>query len=92
MMMVVSERKNVLLVPNTAITQQGNETLVRVIKDGDIESRSIVTGLSDWQFTEVISGLSESEEVVIGGTIVTTEESSQQSRPPMPFFGGGGRR
>jgi len=80
---IVEERDDVLLVPNGTIIRQGLETYVQVLEDGVIEQRSIITGISDWQCTEVIEGLSEGEKVVIPeATTPTTPE------PKMPFFPG----
>ncbi len=75
---LVQERNNVLLVPNKTITRQGQETYVQVMEDGVIEERSIKTGISDWQYTEVIDGLTEGEEVVIPQA--TTSEASTERR------------
>lgn len=75
---LVQERNNVLLVPNKAITRQGQETYVQVMEDGVIEERSIKTGISDWQYTEIIDGLTEGEEVVI--LQATTPEASTERR------------
>jgi len=75
---LVQERNNVLLVPNKAITRQGQETYVQVMEDGVIEECSIKTGISDWQYTEVIDGLTEGEEVVIPQA--TTSEASTERR------------
>ena len=75
---LVQERNNVLLVPNKAITRQEQETYVQVMEDGVIEERSIKTGISDWQYTEVIDGLAEGEEVVIPQA--TTSEASTERR------------
>ena len=78
---LVDERNDVLLVPNSAITRQGQETFVQVSKDGVIEERSIKTGISDWQYTEVTDGLSEGEQVLVPqGTAITP--ATQQQRPP----------
>ncbi len=75
---IVDERNDVLLVPNAAITYGGGTAYVQVSKDGVIEERSITTGIGDWQYTEVASGLSEGEQVVVsqGTTTTTTEEGS----------------
>ena len=82
---LVEERNDVLLVPNSAIAAQGTENYVQVLKDGVAESRAIKTGISDWQYTEVIDGLSEGEQVVIPvGTTTTT--TTPQQRGPMPFL------
>ena len=84
---LVDERNDVLLVPNQAITRRGMETLVQVLKDGVIEERSITTGISNWQYTEVTDGLSEGEKVVIPQGTTATPTTPQQ-RGPMPFIPG----
>ena len=63
---IVNERKDVLLVPNKAITRQEGGTYVQILEDGVTELRLIETGISDWQNTEVTDGLREGEEVIIG--------------------------
>ena len=63
--LVLEERNNVLLVPNEAITHQGDETYVQVLKDGVIEPCLITTGLSNCQYTEVTNGLSEGNQVIV---------------------------
>ncbi len=89
---LVDERNDVLLVPNSAITSSGRQTYVKVaLPDGTSEDRLVTTGISDWQYTEVIEGLIEGEQVVVPqGTTATPE--TQQDRPGgiMPFSGGGG--
>jgi len=82
---ITEERKNVLLVPNKAIIVQGQESFVQVIEDGVIEQRSVQTGLSDWEYTEIIEGLSEGEKVVIPQKPSTS--TTQESRP-RGMFGG----
>ena len=85
---LVEERNDVLLVPSSAITTSGRQTYVQVLSpDGTIEERTITIGISDWQYTEVIEGLSEGEKVVIpeAATTATTPEPGER----MPFFPGG---
>ncbi|MDD5038053.1 MAG: biotin/lipoyl-binding protein [Dehalococcoidales bacterium] len=72
---VIDERNDVLLVPYRAISRSGRETLVKVITNGVIETRSIKTGLSNGQYTEVTDGLSEGEQVVIAQTTTSTSNS-----------------
>jgi len=88
---IVDERNDVLLVPNTAITTQGRQTYVQVLlPDGTTEERAITTGISNWQYTEVTSGLSEGEKVVIPqGT--TTTPTTEQDRPGGIMIPGMGR-
>ena len=87
---LVDERYDVLLVPNSAITSSGRQTYVKVLSsDGTIEERAITTGISNWQYTEVTDGLSEGEKVVIIQKTATPETPA--SRGGMPFLPGGGR-
>jgi len=92
---IIQERNDVLLVPNQAITRQGMVTFVQVLEDLEdeegnpaIEQRLVQTGLSNWQYTEVIEGLTEGERVVIPQSSSATTTPEQGGR--MPFFPGGG--
>jgi multidrug efflux pump subunit AcrA (membrane-fusion protein) len=81
---VTEEVTDVLLVPSAAITMKGGKNYVKVVlADGATEERAIETGVSDWQNTEVISGLSEGEEVEV------TLTSSTSSMNTGGFFGPG---
>jgi len=77
-----AERNDVLLVPNAAIITRAGQTFVQVISPEGVETeRPITCGLSDWQYTEVIEGLSEDEQIVVPqGT--TTTSTTQQQKPP----------
>jgi len=86
---LVEERNDVLLVPNGAITSRGGQAYVQVVSpDGTTEERPVTTGLSDWQYTEVTSGLSEGEKIIVPqGT--TTTPTTLQPGGRMPFLPGG---
>jgi multidrug efflux pump subunit AcrA (membrane-fusion protein) len=75
---IVEQKSDVLLVPNQAITYQGRRAYVQVLTDGAIEERLIQTGINDWQYTEVVYGLNEGEEVVIPVTTATTGTTSER--------------
>jgi HlyD family secretion protein len=81
---ILDEHDNVLRIPTEAILE-GNQVLVP--DAGDLlEVRNIKTGLSNWAWTEVVSGLKAGEQVVLsidregveGGALVkaTTRSSS----------------
>ena len=61
---VLDTRTDALRVPTAAI-QEGNRVLVFVPATGILEQRTITTGLSNWQYTEVTSGLQAGERVVL---------------------------
>jgi len=69
---IVDEATDVILVPNQAITYQGMNASVQVMTDGAAEERSIQIGINDWQYTEVVSGLSEGEQVVVPEAAATS--------------------
>lgn len=60
---ILDEQDNVLRIPTEAILE-GNKVLV-FSADNLLRQREIKTGLSNWEWTQVIEGLSEGEEVVV---------------------------
>jgi len=60
---VLETKPDVLRIPTQALLE-GNRLLVQR-PDGKIEERTITPGLSNWQFTEVVSGLSANEKFVV---------------------------
>ncbi|MBM4447635.1 MAG: HlyD family efflux transporter periplasmic adaptor subunit [Chloroflexi bacterium] len=86
---MVDSRSDVLLVPNAAITSQGGQSYVKVaLPDGTFEERTVQTGISNWQFTEVTDGLSEGEQVVVPkGTAVTSTTQQTGPRGGVMMFG-----
>ena len=81
---LVDERTDVLLVPSSAITSKGGQIYVQVVKGNVTEERAIETGISDWQYTEIIAGLSEGEQVVVPKNTSPTT-STLQPRGAMHF-------
>ena len=88
---LVAERTDVLLIPSGAITTRGGQAYVQVVSpDGIIEERAIQTGISDWQYTEVIDGLEEGESVTVPqGTTTPSTTPPDQPRGIMPIPGMG---
>ena len=60
---ILDQQDNVLRIPTEAILE-GNKVLV-FAADKLLEQREIKTGLSNWEWTQVIKGLSEGDEVVV---------------------------
>ncbi len=62
----VASRKDVLVVPDNTITRsQGKETVEVMVGEQQTEVRDIKAGLSNWEETEVLSGLKEGDQVII---------------------------
>ncbi len=60
---IIEQRDNVLRIPTQAI-RQNNKVLV-VGKDSKLEERLIKTGLANWSYTEIISGLEMGDLVLL---------------------------
>jgi len=60
---ILESRDNVVRVPTTVL-RDGNRVFVFDAATGAISEREIVTGVSNWEFTEVLSGLSAGDTVV----------------------------
>ena len=61
-------------------------------EDGTIEPRAVVIGLNDWDFTEVVSGLEEGEQIAIVGAAqlrASQDEFLDRIRSNSNPFGGG---
>ncbi len=59
---LLERREDVLRVPAEAVTGEGRVLLLR---NGRLEERAIETGISNWRFVEVLSGLSEGDRIVL---------------------------
>lgn len=58
---VLDGHDKVLRVPTAAILEGGR---VLVLKDGKLEERKIKSGLANWEYTEVLEGVAEGEQIV----------------------------
>jgi HlyD family secretion protein len=81
----IDQKENVLIIPSRAVTRQGQNSTVQVMKGTMIETRIIKTGLSDSIVIEIIEGLEEGEQV-----LVRTLTSTASSYPGRVFSTSGG--
>lgn len=61
---ILDTRENVLRIPTSAL-QEGGKVLVYRDDTGKLEERAVKTGLSNWEFTEITEGLTESDRIVV---------------------------
>lgn len=80
---ILDARDNVLRIPTYALMEGSR---VMVIKDDQLVARPVTTGLHNWKYTEITSGLAEGERVVVsldrpevtpGARVVVTGEAEQ---------------
>jgi HlyD family secretion protein len=60
---IIEHRANVLRVPTQAIQQDGSVLLLG--RDDKLETRKLKTGLANWAFTEIVSGLNAGDRVLL---------------------------
>lgn len=91
---IIDSKDGVLEAPSSAIqTQTDGTPYVRILRNGQPQNVNIETGLSSDTETEIISGLSEGEEVIMGTSTGTSLQGGSTS--PFSTFrvggtGGGG--
>jgi len=62
---IIEEKKNVLVVPNGAVRFEDRKNVVYVRSAGKMTRQEVVPGVRDQHYTEIISGLSEGQEVIV---------------------------
>ena len=93
---ITDAKQNVLLVPNSAVKQQGDTAYVEIFA-GETQTprqQTVQAGLSNDTMTEISSGLNEGDQVVTQTIIQTTTQNQPQQntgvRIPGITGGGGG--
>lgn len=84
---ILDSKDEALTVPSSAVQTQGTQTVVRVMKNGKVTQQPVEVGLSSDSQTEIISGLTEGDEVV---TAMTASGSQGSAGSPFSAFGGRG--
>lgn len=74
-------KANTLLVPNDALVEEEGGTFLWVVNEGQALRRRVETGFSNYEFTEIRSGLREGEEVVVRGKERLREGMKVRARP-----------
>lgn len=95
---ITNTKDSVLLVPLSSVQTQGDQSVVRVLKNGIEEQVLVKTGESSDAEIEIVSGLKEGDEIITG-TLGNSASFNQQRTNASPFgtfrtgsFGGSGMR
>jgi HlyD family secretion protein len=79
-------REKVIRIPSSALLE-GGRVLVAA-SDGTLEERQVKTGLANWEFTEVLEGLSTGEQVVTSLERAGVKAGAAYSIDSKPATGG----
>lgn len=72
-MLIAARHENVPIVPRTAVTERGGKKVVFVVKEQQVEQRTVTLGLGDDETVEIREGLKLSERVVTRGLETLTD-------------------
>jgi macrolide-specific efflux system membrane fusion protein len=92
---ITASRRDVVVVPSSAISGSGAAPTVQVVTDGGTVTRPVIVGLVTTQGSEILTGVRAGEEVVVGvtgGDTGLTGQNQQGGFPGGGFLGGGGGR
>jgi macrolide-specific efflux system membrane fusion protein len=83
---------NAILVPSSAIQILNGQTMVRILKNGQVNSVNVEIGEKNDIQTQILSGVSEGDTVITSSNSQgTTTQGTGQTRSPFSNFGGGAR-
>ena len=61
------KHEQALVIPQVAVVEEDDESLVYVVQDGEVARRVVETGIRNDGHVEILGGLSEGEEIVVVG-------------------------
>ncbi|NLG28604.1 MAG: hypothetical protein GX557_11890, partial [Chloroflexi bacterium] len=77
---VIETRANALVVPNRALRRDAEGKFVELLQGGQPVKQYVVTGVASNEYTEVLSGLDENQEIIVA--------KPRESVLTTGFFGG----
>jgi RND family efflux transporter MFP subunit len=89
---ILDAKNGVLLVPTAAVSNLNGQQTVRILKNRQVTTVNVETGLTSDSQVEITSGVSEGDAVVTGTSSSTTTTSSSGSSVFSGGFGGGTMR
>ncbi len=79
----VGESKNVLVVPLSAVKEDNGRKFVQAMAGGKEQRKAVQVGLSDDEKVEIVSGLSEGDQVILPAETPRTTTNKNQGPPPI---------
>jgi multidrug efflux pump subunit AcrA (membrane-fusion protein) len=78
----VQKKDNILIVPSRAVSHQGQDYTVQLVSGTASETRVVTVGITDYQNTEIVSGLKPGDQLILPAIPTSTTNSGG-------MFGGG---
>lgn len=77
---IVDKEEDALIVPSQAIFERDGKSFLYIVKDSRAKLVQIETGKTTWTYTEILSGLKESEEVIINPDVAGLKDGVKVKR------------
>jgi HlyD family secretion protein len=87
---ISAQANNALIIPSKAITTQGPNSSVQVVKGTTTETRAVKTGITDGTNTVITDGLTAGEQVSYSVKSSSSSSLTNNNNGIMPGIGGGG--
>ena len=84
----IQQKDNVFMILSKALSRQGGRTIVKIPKGNSTEAVVVKTGISNDEYTEITSGLTEGQEYVTSTTSSTKTSSSSSTAGALQMGGG----
>lgn len=78
---IIEQKSNVIVVPNGAVRFEDRKNVVYVKSRGKMVRQEVVPGVRDQRFTEIVSGLSEGQEIIVPA-VAPAAKKPTGSAPP----------
>lgn len=79
---IIDKADNALIIPSQAVIERNGNSFVYVVKDSKARLVQVKTGRSNWTYTEVLSGISEGDEVIINPDTPKLKDGAMVKRLP----------
>lgn len=75
---IILETKNdAVIVPTNAVVERDEIKFVYVIADGRVKKRNVKTGISSWEYIEILDGIMEGDRVITSLDVAGLEEGKR---------------
>lgn len=86
---ITNTKDNVVMIPSAAVQTQNDESTVRILKNGAVQTVTVETGIANDTEIEIVSGVAEGDTVITGQTTTTTQTGTSPFSGTRGFGGGG---
>ncbi len=85
---ITDSKSDVIIIPSAALADQGGISTVQVMKNGSPQTVEVVTGLKSDSQIEIVSGISEGDEVITATINNSSSTTTTGQSSPFGAFGG----